>query len=396
VRGDAAAAVSLLQRAADIADEVPDPRGAILIDLGIALREAGSLDTSEAILTGAADAARTSGDLGIEAQARIEWGFTRLLRWEGVEELRGVADETLPVLEELGADAGIARALSLAGQIEYFRCQVSAAEDLLDRALEHAQRAGDRQQARSIVSYLAATNLDGPRHAEAAIARLDDLSHQLQGDLTLAGFIATSRAPLEAMLGHFEQARELALRGRAEHDELGRRLAATFAQIQSGTVELLAGNPEAAERELRGVFDVLEDMGGTSVLAWVTALLGQSVLAQGKLAEAERHAAAAQEMTAEGDIFSQVEWRILQASLLARAGRAMEAEALAGEAVRIAEATDALNLRADAFAVLGASLDASGRPEEARATRAEAERLWERKGNRAAILRHRAAPAFQA
>ena len=67
--------------------------------------------------------------------------------------------------------------------------------------------------------------------------------------------------------------------------------------------------------------------------------------------------------------------------MLARRAEIDEAEALAREAMAIAEATDFVNYRADALLDLSQVLEASGRGDEAIAAASEALRLYELKGN---------------
>ena len=51
-------------------------------------------------------------------------------------------------------------------------------------------------------------------------------------------------------------------------------------------VELLAGNPDAAERSLRQGYAALEEMGEKAVLSTTAAFLGQALVAQGRVDEA--------------------------------------------------------------------------------------------------------------
>ena len=75
----------------------------------------------------------------------------------------------------------------------------------------------------------------------------------------------------------------------------------------------------------------------------------------------------------------------LQAKLAARGGR--DGEEAARDAVALAAGTDALNLQADALANLAETLRLLGREAEASAAADEAARLYERKGNVAALAR---------
>lgn len=58
--------------------------------------------------------------------------------------------------------------------------------------------------------------------------------------------------------------------------------------MYSGNAELFAGDPVAAERELRRGPEVLERMGEKSALSTVVAVLSQAAHEQGRFEEAER------------------------------------------------------------------------------------------------------------
>src|SRR5262249_18274587 len=150
-------------------------------------------------------------------------------------------------------------------------------------------------------------------------------------DRTLVAVTSTIRAPLEAMRGRFDVARDLYLGAHRTLDDLGLPLLLANLRLDSGLVELLAGDAEAAERELRGGLETLEAMGQASLMPSRAARAGQAVLAQGRLEDAEGEAARSEELSAPGDFFSQVEWRALRASLYARRSRAAEAVAVAEE-----------------------------------------------------------------
>jgi hypothetical protein len=89
------------------------------------------------------------------------------------------------------------------------------------------------------------------------------------------------------------------------------------------------------------------------------------------------------------DTTTQVIWRSVQAKVLAGEGRCEEADALAREAVGLAEPTDLLSHRGDAMLDLSEVLrSCERRAESDRAARAALE-LYELKGNAAAARRAR-------
>lgn len=87
------------------------------------------------------------------------------------------------------------------------------------------------------------------------------------------------------------------------------------------------------------------------------------------------------------DVPSQVLWRSARAKVAARRGNLEEAEALAREAVRIAEPTDLLNTQGDAFSDLAEVLTVTGRREEALEALQQASARYESKGNRMSLDR---------
>ena len=89
---------------------------------------------------------------------------------------------------------------------------------------------------------------------------------------------------------------------------------------------------------------------------------------------------------------TQIRWRRVRARVLARRAEIQAAEALAREAVAIAEATDFINDRADALIDLSHVLEASRRCDEAVAAASGALHLYELKGNVVAAAATQAPP----
>jgi tetratricopeptide (TPR) repeat protein len=190
------------------------------------------------------------------------------------------------------------------------------------------------------------------------------------------------------MQGRFEEGRELDDSSRAIFEELGDRVSIARFRTYSGLVELLGGAPRAAERELRDAYTVLGEIGDTTVLSTVAALLAQAVLEQGRLDEADRLTVMSERSAGPEDAWTQATWRATRALTLRDAHD--EAERLAREAVTIADGTDALNLRGDCTATLARAMLEAGRREEAASLFSEAVSLFEAKGNIVSATRARA------
>jgi tetratricopeptide (TPR) repeat protein len=182
------------------------------------------------------------------------------------------------------------------------------------------------------------------------------------------------------MQGDFDTARSLLREANVVLGELGRLYTVALVQFDA-MVELLAGQPAAAEAQLRPAYERLDEMGEKALLASTAAMLAQAVYAQHRFEEAERLSEASQDATATDDLTAQVEWRGVAAKLLAQRDRLAEAEALAREAVELVAQTDLLHHHGDALLDLGEVLALGGEPGKAAAAISAGLELYERKGD---------------
>jgi ATP/maltotriose-dependent transcriptional regulator MalT len=131
--------------------------------------------------------------------------------------------------------------------------------------------------------------------------------------------IACSIAHLEAMRGDFEQARSLYRKSRAIFEEFGWKLQAALTSIDSGPIEILAGDLDRAVDELRRDHDTLDEMGEQNYISTTAAFLAEALYRQGKLDEAEGYTVLSEKVAASDDVSSQFLWRSVRARILAAA-----------------------------------------------------------------------------
>ena len=110
--------------------------------------------------------------------------------------------------------------------------------------------------------------------------------------------------------------------------------------LTSGRVELLAGNVDAAERELHRDYEQLLSLGELFFRPSLAAMLAQTLFEQDKLDEAYELTDAAAAIAAEDDLECQAILRSVKAKILVRRGREQEATELAREALSLLEPTD--------------------------------------------------------
>lgn len=391
-QGDLTTAVSLLTRAATCAVDAADVPGELLLDVGDVLREVGRLDEAEQQLQRGIDASSTRGDERLEW--RIRAALVRvLLQIHGhqLKDVRELADQTLVRLTELEDAEGLARAWRVEGWLQWLGCRAGETESALAQAIDWARRAGnERLEADSANLYLGA-GLFGPLPVEQAVERCVEMRRRQHDRRRIVSSCARALAVLRAMQGRFEEARELVALDRTILDELGLRYLAAAAVEAYGLVELLAGDPESAERAIRDGYLELTRMGDTGALPTVAALLGEALVACERYEEALAVTEEARVATDAFDLAAQVQWRCPQAKALAWRGRDKKALRIAEQAVRLAARTDFLNMHADALAALAEVHRLQGRREQATQAITQAVSLYERKGNLVAASRAKVA-----
>ena len=94
-------------------------------------------------------------------------------------------------------------------------------------------------------------------------------------------------------------------------------------------MEVLAGIPRAAERELRGSYSQLEQLGERAFLSTIAAMLARGLCAQERYDEAEHYAKISADSALREDLASQVIWRPAPGQGSGGTRRAAEAEQLA-------------------------------------------------------------------
>ena len=157
-------------------------------------------------------------------------------------------------------------------------------------------------------------------------------------------------------------------------------LAGPVAQF-AGWIELLAGDPAAAERELRFGHDTLREIGEVGWLSTVEAILAEAVFQQGRDDEADLLTRESERSAGAEDVYSQAAWRGARAKVLARRRDRRTAMRLAAEATDIAAASDFLHLRWHLLMSRAEVLWMVGESDERAFTLAEAVRVADQKGN---------------
>jgi ATP/maltotriose-dependent transcriptional regulator MalT len=221
----------------------------------------------------------------------------------------------------------------------------------------------------------------GPTPVEEAIDRCEQFLRDVAGDRALEAAIGSMLAGLHAMRGDFDEARELWAAADKLYEALHLSFRRAARSLIPASIEMLAGDYEAAERELRWGYETLEQMGEKSSRATLAAFLAEAVYKQGRDDEADQLTQISEELAAADDLVSQVQSQSVHAKILAKRGELEDAEELGREVVRLAENTDFPELKASTALDLAEVLDAADKTDEAQELVSRARELYERKGN---------------
>ncbi len=387
-RSDIAATVNLYGRGAALMDPADPARLAILPDLGRVLDSHGRVDAAKACFAEALERAEAAGDEWAVARTRVQQYVSGNAGPDvSADDMRRVADQCHAIFERLGDDRGLALAWRLGGSASWKDGNVAGDEVALARALEHARRAGSHWEETSIVLDLSIDLYFGPTPVIDAIGQCNEILARATDDRGIELPIAHALAHMHARLGDFELARSMAARCREIAAESGQHSLAALLTEVVADVEMLAADPDAAERVLGEGCDwfialgkphmVLEALHALTQVAarhpvdlkrlagmaahWSPVVVGLRGFGQRRLAVAVLEAATA--------------------GAHLNAGNLMEAERDARSSVGFLATTDFITFHADSVLILGDVLRAAGRPEEAEAAFQRALDLYGQKGS---------------
>jgi class 3 adenylate cyclase/tetratricopeptide (TPR) repeat protein len=382
-RGDMPAAASMLRRAADLLGEAHEDRPRLLLQAGEAFTDAGELAAAEAALEAARTSAALLGNdaIGRSAElARLQLRFST----DATSAHEGIVArvrELIPVLEADADDQSLVRAWRLLYYVHGTASRWGMAAEAAKQAIRHAELAADERMARRFAGMLAISVLYGPTPADEAVEYCEAVLSRAAEDRKASAITEAALAHLEAMRGNFDVARLRYQRSRALLEEFGWRFSAALTSHDSAPVEMLAGDLQAAERELRKDYQTLEQMGERNYISTTEGMLAEVLYRQGRYEESAEFAGICRGLAAQDDVASQFLWRCVQAKLLARDGQHEEASAIISEALGLIGGSDWVDWQGNGFMDLAEICHLRGRIDDAMEALAQASARFAAKGN---------------
>ena len=226
-----------------------------------------------------------------------------------------------------------------------------------------------------------ATILFGSTPAADGISATREIREQHPDSLEIQAWTNRVIGSLIALQGDETTGRELLEEARSMFAELGHHEALAAHPFSTAPLELRAGNPAAAERELRAGLEILEGTGERARAGHLAALLAGVLAQQGRLDEADEYLAVARETIQAIDVSGLAQLKISTARVLALRGELEEAVRLAAEAAALIDGAQELLNMPDLLMWQAEVLELAGSVEDAKAALTKAVDAAVRKGS---------------
>jgi class 3 adenylate cyclase/tetratricopeptide (TPR) repeat protein len=386
-RGDAAAAVTLLERAARLMPNDGSAQREVQVELASALLDRGELKAAQSIFATVVDEAHAAGEEVVEWRARV--GQVSVGLWlDDVWDAAAseLVQAAIPVLGRHRDNLGLARAWLVVGMTEFWLGRSRAADEAFARGLVCARDARSGRDEAQLLTWYLISAWFGPTPAREALERCDDVLERTSSKQVEA-VARVEAGALLALSGRFDEARESWHDGVRMLGELGLPILAAGSSEEYFCIELLAGDLPAAEAVLREACETLEHVGEKGFLSTRAACLGLCLALQDRPAEAEPFLVKAEGLIGSGgdDVLNLV--NLARARISLACGALGEAEEQARVALAAIAHWDHSNIKGDSLVQLADVLQAAGRPDEAVAAYSEALALYEQKENLVAAAR---------
>jgi class 3 adenylate cyclase len=366
VIADSVAVLRLLERANQLRGPDDPQRLANLPMLVDALQFAGRLEEARAVREEVLASPAAEPATRADALERI---WTAIALGASAAEMRPQVEEALEIRRRLGDAAGIARALLARSELARYVGRLKQMHELATEALDYALGAGDLGlQGRAMSYRTGAFRVSVASEPDRVQSMLEEnlAFAREHGQPAMEAVTLRMLGTLKGELGDRSQATEHFARSLEIMHEQGWELDVRGFWGEALLDHWVGDTVRAADR-LRTVCRQLAAIGEKGGLSTAATLLAHCLIDLGETQEADGALRTAEESGARDDVVTQVELRAARARLLAQRGALGDAETMAREAVREAEAVEYRDLILHAHLALGDVLRLAGRLDDAAA-----------------------------
>ncbi|MCV7300101.1 nuclear transport factor 2 family protein [Mycobacterium barrassiae] len=274
--------------------------------------------------------------------------------------------------------AGLAKAHRVRAGARGRLGRIGDSEIDLFEALIAARESGDHRQITAALGAAPGAALWGPSPVPKAGGRCLDVVRMQRMTTAAPSLEATSLrhlAVLELLRGRPDKARTMLADAHQVVADLGLRHGVMETELFAGIIEMMEGDAVAAEPHFRTALEGLDALGVGADAGQAAAFLARSVLAQGRIDEADRYATESERLAGR-NLKTAIAWRAVRAEILAAQSRHADAAAMAREAVAVAAGTDLVLDHAEACLALSRVLASVGDTKGAGVARSDAEALY--------------------
>jgi predicted ATPase/DNA-binding SARP family transcriptional activator len=376
-RGFLQEAQDWLERALATGPAEPRLRADLLRLLGMTLIHTDP-ERAEATLSEGSQIAMAAGLHAVQARIQVQLSEIHSMLSRSGPEALSECEAAAAVLADEGDLEGLAEAWGAIGTRRRLMLgDEPAAAEAFERAVTYARESGNHLAELNAVSSLvwAFQVLSVP--ADVAIARSQRYLEAASGDPWAEAAILQPLALLYSYAGRFTDARAAITRARSAQTRCGAAIDSAISTAQAGEIELMAGDPTAAEPELKKGCDALRATGERGDLSSWLSVLAKAEYTLGRLDEAHQLTEEAEALAVTGDLDTQVRWRATRAMILAQRGQFTAARQLAGEAEALITPTSWAELQAAVLVAKAEVAKLAGAPAEAAASLRKALRIYE-------------------
>ena len=264
--GALAEGAARLQTALELGIADPRERARVEGELSYPLFETGRGAEAEALLEEGIETATGLGERGLAARLQVQLALQRWRSdpgWNAVE-MERLAEQAIETFRELGDQSGLANAERLLGLSIAGQGRISESLAAHERALAHADAAGDQVARRRNIASLGAGLCIGSTPVAEGIRRCEELREAYRDDRVLEAVLTRFLSLLYAMAGRSEDALESARASSRVLDELQERTQSLNLQRFVAAALELAGDRAGAEREWTARWLRFRDLAGNA------------------------------------------------------------------------------------------------------------------------------------